>query len=384
MSVCSVTRRHDNTGSNEAQRNNLLYEVRRTQYTVAFNVKCTSHLDGPQVVMSSALLPTLGNAYAFGNDADVLATCVKVTVPKRQSRRLWLVEATYDTDRIVAQYTDNPFQQPPVISGGTIPYEIAMRRDAIGRPIINSAGRPFDPPPTVDEKAGIITVTRNEPSTALQAATYGLPVFTTATADRYRMTCNSVTWNGRVAYTCRMNEIKFALELSFGRLFWQVTYEIEIRPKRKFYSYLMDMSWTDYADRPFRDPATGFVLANQTLLNGRGDRLKLAVDALSAGVTNVAVNVPVVGGDGLGSNIAAFFPYPEAFSRQTYFIKVDDEIMEVIGYVDDFTFIVNRGAEGSTAAAHSSGAGVTMEPYFLRFQPHLTEDFNNLNLPVLP
>ena len=387
MSVCSVTRRYDNTGSNEAQRNNLLFEVARRQYVVTYNVQTTSHLDGPSVIMVSPLVPKLGSSYAFGNDLDALATCVKVSLPTRLSRRRWKVECSYDTDRIVAEFTDNPFQQPPEITGGTVPYEIAMRRDALGRPIVNSARRPYDPPPTIDEKAGVYTVTRNEATSPAQAALYlplVVPVFTHAKADQFRMKACSATWQGYVQYAARVNEIRFARQLSFGRLFWQVTYEIEVRPKRKFYSYLMDMSWTDYNDRPFRDPATGFVLANQTLMNGRGDRLSLATDVLSAGIGLADVQIPVVGGGGLGSNIAAYFPVPEAFNRQNYFIKVEDEIMEVVGYKDNFTFIVNRGASGSTTVAHAAGVTAYMEPYFLRFQPHLSEDFNLLALPVLP
>lgn len=382
MSVCRVTRRHDNAGSNEAQRNNLLYEVRRTQYTVSFNVKCTSHLDGPAVVMASPLLPTLGNPYSFGNDTDALATCVKVGVPKRLSRRLWMVEVQYDTDRIVAEFSDNPFRQPAEISGGSTPYEIAMRRDAVGRPIVNSALRPFDPPPTIDEKAGIYTVTRNEAVDALQAAGYlptVVPVFSSAVADRFRMACNSVTWKGRPRYSVRVNDIRFARQLSYGRLFWQVTYEIEVRPKRKFYNYLLDMSWTDLVDRPFRDPATGMPLQNQTLLNGRGETLKKAVTPLTADVGVADVNLEVA-----GLPFTAYFPEPEAFSRQNFFVRVDDEIMEVIGYGAGTTMVVTRGAEGSTVATHSTGTNVHMEPYYLRFQPHFFDDLNFLALPELP
>lgn len=385
MSVCNVTRRYDNSGSNEAQRNNLLYEVARRQFTVSYNVQCTSHLDGPSVIMASPLVPKLGHTFAFGNDRDDLATCVKVNVPKRLGRRRWVVEYNYDTDRIVAEFTDNPFQQPPEISGGTIPYEIAMRRDALGRPIVNTARRPFDPPPTIDEKAGVFTIVRNEAISTAQAAFYlpkVVPVFTRAKADRFRMKCNSVTWQTYGTYIARMNEIRFQRQLSFGRLFWQVTYEIEVRPLRKFYTYLLDMSWTDKDDKVFRDPATGMPLQNQTLLNGRGDPLKLAKTKLLADINGVETDLIVD-----NEPFLKYFPEPKAFEFQNFFIRVDDEIMEVLAYGPEGTlsvFNVTRGVEGSKAVAHATNAVVTMEPYYLRFSPHLTDDFNVLALPELP
>jgi len=385
VTVCNVTRRHDNTGSNEAQRNNLLYEVQRRQYTVSYNVRCTSHLDGPVVIMTSPLVPKLGSSYAFGNDLDALATCVKVGVPKRVGRRRWVVDCNYDTDRIVAEFSDNPFQQPPEITGGAIPYEMAMRRDSLGRPIVNSALRPFDPPPTVDEKAGIFTIVRNEAISTAQAAFYLpkiVPVFTRDKADRFRMKCNSVTWQNYTTYLARMNEIRFQRQLSYGRLFWQVTYEVEVRPIRKFYTYLLDMSWTDKADKVFRDPATGMPLQNQTLMNGRGDALQLAKTSLTVGVglldTDLIVDT---------TNFYLYFPEPKQFAYQNFFIRVDDEIMEVTSYDPSSTlslFTVKRGVEGSQAAGHATGAAVTMEPYYLRFSPHLTDDFNVLALPELP
>lgn len=384
MSVCSVTRRYDNTGEVASERNQLLFEVARLKFGVSYNVLCTSHLDGPQVILSSPLVPRLGDVYAFANDADPLATCVRVNVPVRLGRRRWRVEVQYDTDRIVAEFTDNPFQQPPEITGGSIPYEIAMRRDAVGRPVVNSALRPYDPPPTLDEKAGVYTITRNEAIDTAQAAFYLpriVPIFTRAKADAYRMRCNNVGWQGYGSYAARLNEIRFQRQLSQGRLFWQVTYELEVRPVRKFFLYLLDMSWTDIDDTPFRDPMTGATLQNQTLLNSRGRRLKLARAPLVAaiGVADGVLSVEPF-------RFLLYFPLAEAFNRQTYFVRVDDEIMEVIGYQGGAgaNLIVVRGVQGTVAAAHSGSAFAAVEPYYLRFAPHLMADLNLLGLPTLP
>lgn len=43
----------------------------------------------------------------------------------------------------------------------------------------------------------------------------------------------------------------------------------------------------------------------------------------------------------------------------TYIVKIDDELIQVDGQTDPENWVVTRGAEGSTAAAHSNGATVS-------------------------
>ena len=382
MSVCSVRPRRDNSGVLTAERNALLFEVARRRFVVSYNIRTTSHLDGPSVLWASPLVPKLGSAYAFGNDNDALATCVRVQVPVRLSVLRWRVEVEYDTDRIVAEFSDNPFNQPPDITGGSLSYEIAMRRDVDGRTILNSALRPFDPPPLVDEKPAILTITRNEAVSTTQANFYlpfVVPVFTTAKVDSYKMKCNQGVFQGKYGtYICRMNDIRYQRQLSQGRLYWQVTYEIEIRRIRGFYEYLLDMSWTSIDNVPFRDPATGFPLANQTPMNGRGRALYTARSKLTVSVDNEATLIPISLED-----LGTLFPGPKSLDRQEFYIKVDDEVMMVVGYAGD-SFVVVRGQQNTTAVSHAFDTLVTMEPYFLKYRPHTTVDFTPLNLPVLP
>ncbi len=381
MSVCSIHRRYDNTGSVSAERNQLLYEVARGQFAVSYNVRVTSHLDGPFVILTDALTPKLGQSYAFGNDSYPLATCVKVSVPVRLSRRRWKIDCEYDTDRLVAPYTDDPLRQPPEITKGSNPYSIAIVRDANGRVVANSAMRAFDPPPTVDEKVGVWVITRNEAVTSAQAATY-LPlvvqVFNSAFCDGYEMTCNRATWANKPQYTARINVIRAARIFSYGRLCWQVAYEIEVKNPRTFYEYVLDQSWTDIDEIVFTDTYAR-PMANQTLLNGRGRALRTAITRTTA---------PCAADDNTLTCVVAevfnHFPEASSFAFQPFEVSVDDEVMEVSGYAALGVMTVTRGIRNTVAAAHSVDAIVKMEPYFLRFKPHKTTFFADLNLPALP
>ena len=73
----------------------------------------------------------------------------------------------------------------------------------------------------------------------------------------------------------------------------------------------------------------------------------LAATTLSAGVNNAVTTLPVTSG-------AAPFPQSAQFR-----IVVDSEIMIVTGGAGTTSWTVTRGAESTTAAAHSSGAAVT-------------------------
>lgn len=382
MTVCYVVRRDDNTGSREAERNQLLYEVDRRQYTYSYNVYTSSHLDGPTVIMSSALVPQLGRPYYFGNDTDALATCVKVSVPVRKAKRLWVVTAQFDTGRIMSTVTDDPFLQPPEIQCSSSSYQVAYARDYVGRPYVNSALRPYDPPPTVDEKPTVWTITRNEASSPYQvsfyaANGYAIQQFTHEKVDKYKMQCNSKFWQGYGPYAVRINDISATRMVSYARTYYQVRYEIEVRPIRLFYDWVLDKSWTGKDDRPFLDAMIGQPLANETMLNGRGESLRKEGYCFT-GSAGTAIDTDIY----LDSRAADHFPlqYP-------YEIKIGDEILQVTGPHNDATaghVYVTRGYSRTTAADFGLAVRVELQPYFIPFEPHGRQDLCSLQLPLLP
>ncbi len=398
MSVCRVIRRWDVSGSIESERNQLLYEVVRGRVTAAYNVYTTSHLDGPVVILSSPLTPKIGNAYCFDPrdpncvgggtglvESNRLATCVKVSAPVRLSRRLWRIEAEFDTNRVVATVTDDPFRQPWEISLTSGNYEVAFPRDGDARPYVNSSGRAFDPPPVVDEKPSVWTIVRNEAATYQQQAYYaGLGVkvqlFTSEMVDAYKMKCNKYAFQGRKIYAVRINDIRATRMVSFARPYYQVTYEIEIRPVRLFYEWVLDKSFTDKNDLVFRDPVTTMPLANETLLNGRGESLRLE------GYANLAADLTVLG-TVLTLDPARLYDHlPLEFPFE---LRIGDEIVQVTGYHDDpstllGTVDVIRGYRGTTPVLHATGARANLEPFFIPFRPHQLADLCPLNLPLLP
>lgn len=382
MTVCYVTRRNDNTGSREAERNQLLYEVDRRKYTYSYNVRVSSHLDGPTVIMSSSLVPQLGRPYVFGKDSDAFATCVKVSVPKRLTYNTWIVIADFDTGRIMSNVTDDPFLQPPEIKCSSSSYQVAYPRDYENHPYINSALRPFDPPPVVDEKPALWTITRNEASSSYQVAYYAslgvsLQLFTQEKVKKFKMKCNLKYWQNNKPYSVRINDIQATRMVSYARVYYQVTYELEIRPERLFIDWTLDKSWTDINNRPFLDEMLGQPLANETLLNGRGLSLRKEGYCFTS-AAGTAIDTDIY----LDSRAATFFPksYP-------YEISIGDEIMQVTGpHIDALAghVYVTRGFSRTTPAIFGLGVRVQLQPYYIPFEPHGREDFCSLQLPLLP
>lgn len=118
-------------------------------------------------ILSAAGLPVL---------FDVHPTLTGAMVIDRKARQstnedepfLWTASITYSsvskskTDP--ATRSQNPTDRPAVLKISFEQREIGLYVDLEGDPIINSAGDPFDPPPTMEETIGIISITRNKAS----------------------------------------------------------------------------------------------------------------------------------------------------------------------------------------------------------------------------
>lgn len=208
MAIRSVTELFDG-------RDGTLSTGLERRYVRKFRVRTDSKYDGPVEIMFAAGIPRLYDAYrSFGtSEVDAFALCTRVS-PTQDSNdwSTWVVECEYSTDVGLGGPPDDPGQpgagggsgssgdptlDPPVIEWGSQTREVALPLD-LGdpdaadpvlqkpRPFLNSAGQPFDPPPTIEVSHLTLTVERNEPT------------FNASRALRYRNTVNADLWQDRL------------------------------------------------------------------------------------------------------------------------------------------------------------------------------------------
>lgn len=100
---------------------------------------------------------------------QVVSTSTKELAPANY----FAVEVTYETPAFQGTTGGNPFESPASYSWAQITETENVEEDVNGNPIVNSAGDPFDQPPTITDRYWQLTVTRNEPYFNLaQAVTY--------------------------------------------------------------------------------------------------------------------------------------------------------------------------------------------------------------------
>lgn len=127
-------------------------QLQNRKYSIVYRVITDDPLDGPTTAANGTGL-TSASTYSFGNESDSGATFDGISSAREhgedKGRKLWLVTAefktNFDGDREHCSSTQiiNPLQMPPVISGSFAQFEKALRKDAAGQDITNSAGSPI-------------------------------------------------------------------------------------------------------------------------------------------------------------------------------------------------------------------------------------------------
>lgn len=375
MAVVSVRTKPDWEGGATSERNGLLYEVVRRRYKMTKTVR-VSHLgDGPETILAAPSVPQIGQAYNLFNDADALATCVSVTPRRTAAPLTWEVDCEFDTARVVAGVTDNPLNQPALISWTFNKYERPMLRSYDnGIACVTSSGNVYDPPLVYEDARPCVTITRNEAS------------YSPANAITYHNCLNKEAFATAAPLCAKVNYITAAQQFSNGVAFYQVTYEIEIN-RESFAQLILDQDFRDIEGKMFRDPVTAASMSAPTLLNGRGRRRTDARGNLSASMTAGQSTVPI------SSSSLPLFPVGQEpvngdgyrpSGDWTFVVKIEDELLLVNNDRPAASpWNVTRGYGGTTAAAHAVDKVVTLEPYFKRYIPYPVKSFTPLALPTV-
>lgn len=353
----------DRSGNSRVERKGALTEINNRRFVMKYTVLTDNISDGPDIIRRTYGIPKVGDSYQAGNDSDPAATCVNVDIKATESPYAWILEAEYDTDRLVTNFIDNPLNIPPEIQWSFAKYERVMVRDILGVPLVNSSTEWFDPPIVAEDSRPVLTITRNERS------------FSPANAVAYQDACNYDNFAGVAPRQAKITSITGVKQIDVGFQYWKVTYEIEFR-RETFDTFVLDQGYRDANRKLFLDPLTATPMSNPTLMNGKGARLTDATTTLAAGCTANDTQITVVDG-------ATLFPIGPSYPPHYYFeVRIEAEVLRVVGGFGTNNWNVVRGYAGTTPAAHGAVA-VTMEPYFLRFLPHKVLPFAPLNLPVI-
>lgn len=121
------------------------------EYLVVWKVKTTSANDGPEVVVNVAGIPSVGTAYAIGNDANSWAfayprTRVERTNKRSGAKRLWYLHQTFSTKPLLRCQTAavaSPLLEPTKIGGSFVRQLREATEDNTAQPLVNSAKQRF-------------------------------------------------------------------------------------------------------------------------------------------------------------------------------------------------------------------------------------------------
>lgn len=190
-------------------------------YTRVFIVITDSGLVGSGFVRAATGIPRRGDIYATATEFDTSSFAKEISAEQdSENPRLWNVTVNYGTispEEKAQQEEPNPILRPAVFSWSFQKAGRAVYKDINDKPIRNSAGEYFSPPPEIDDSRPVLVVNRNEPS------------FNPSIAIDYQDAINSDSFLGFSAGKVKVAGIA-AQSASEGQYsFWQVNYEFEFR-----------------------------------------------------------------------------------------------------------------------------------------------------------
>ena len=190
-------------------------------YELKYAIKVDNEDEGPFTVRGYAGW-AYGQAYANGNEIDILAVCNNIAEkPIGTSRLDWEVTVSFSRAPTEenSESSENPLTDPIQIDWGYEDRQVAVERDVNGTWICNAAKDRYDEVIFADDFRRTLTMTRNEAS------------FPKSLADSLSNRLNAAPWNGYAAKTVKLKPITAsrAYNQKIG-LYWVVRYEFQFAP----------------------------------------------------------------------------------------------------------------------------------------------------------
>ena len=298
MTVTSVNELPDQRGGGEDDKGSR-------SYSRVYIVETNNKNDGVESVLNAVGLPQFGDIYQTGSELNQLAK-VNSRTPRQMtgSRTTWRVDIQYTTKKSDGEERDeddpeddaDPLLRHDVIAWAfeaqqvTVPGAFGKQHVSLSDRVVseggnigmlNSAGEPFDPPPTFTESHPVVTITRNEETfNAKQAIEFQDTVndqfWAGVEAKQARIV--SITTPGRVVERLANNVVNTYFPVTYTIAFREKTWAMKVLDQGTFF-------WTgssvgDGVTRPFATTDGTHYVGN---LDGKG--LKLAVGSTAEFVT---------------------------------------------------------------------------------------------------
>jgi hypothetical protein len=256
---------------------------KRTQYVRQFEMRTDDPEDAGEIAGTSPDIPRNGEAYP----GDDTATLTDITVDQSsEDNTLWLITLTYTSEIPAEQAKEglgydtggnpsensgsstagsgqvtrepDPRNRPPKFSVTWEQTTEIIRKDINGRAVVNSAGDPFDPPPTIERSYPIITIQKN--------VSLDNEILSIDSQSNWQEIVNSdQPWQTDVK-TLRFVRFDHSSEEENGIAYASVTLSIKV----KWYGWLLQL-----VDAGFREklpPTAGFPLGRMVpIRDSRGD-----------------------------------------------------------------------------------------------------------------
>lgn len=386
MSVTSLQADPIRSGPSGGDNDRSEFELREV-----YQARVDSLAETPYSVLVGAALLGLPAVYD-AHPGNAAAKVVRREAKRTDEPKVWEIELTYSTKTEVQERsgTANPLERFPEITFGFTKYSRVLERDlgapalpaliidgttiiparaAVGpRPIMNSSRQAFDPPMEVDDSRPTITVRRYESS------------FSAALAVQYQDAINSDNFAGSPPETWKVMNISAVETVENGQVVFRVTYEFEGR-REGWARRVLDQGtvrW-DYSTGKQKQivGSDGMAVSQPVLLNGDGRPLSEARSTLDGAIAANQGTLSIQAAD-IGK-----FPSLSTRGIVAYTVKIDSE--ELLVYEQAVTpedWTVLRGINGTTQAAHSNGATVTMEPFYHIWNVYQPLPFAALGLPL--
>lgn len=138
------------------------------KYTLTYGVQCDDHLDGPYTALNAAGIPTWGDTWAWGNDADPYAGLASKRPIKRErstapSGVYYEIECQFSTATLnETAKAENPLDDPSEYSMTFVEITRYREKDLDGNPVENRAHDPFIGGIEIPVYMPLLHVRRNE------------------------------------------------------------------------------------------------------------------------------------------------------------------------------------------------------------------------------